>query len=102
MNFRNVLDKITLIETGQVIPFPNQGVKKSHSQILDADPEELKQVISIAKIYKQHKHMWFKNKKELDREIALQALESLVKWGEYFDYDNVELMLSVLEQNKLL
>jgi hypothetical protein len=100
--FRNMISKITLIETGKVIPFPNQGVKSSQSQILDASPEELKQVISIAKIYENHKVLWFKNKKKLDHEIAIQALESLVKWAEYFDYDDVEVMIKILKDNILL
>jgi hypothetical protein len=98
--FRDLLNKIELIETAEVIPFP--GVPRSHTQILDAAPEELKQVISIAKIYLKHKNLWFSNKKELDKAIALHAKESLERWATYFDYDDVDFMLSILQKEKLL
>jgi hypothetical protein len=98
--FRDLLNKINLVESAEVIPFP--GVQRSHSQILDAAPEELKQVISIATIYLKHKDLWFTRKKELDKAIALQAKESLKKWATYFDYDDVDFMLSILQKHNLL
>lgn len=97
---RDILDKINLIEAAEVIPFP--GVKRSHSQILDAAPEELKQVISIAEIYLKHKNLWFSRKKEMDKAIAIQAKESLQYWATYFDYDDVDFMLSILQKHELL
>jgi hypothetical protein len=100
--FRGLLNELNLVEMGEVVPFPAQGIKPSHSQVLDADPEELRQVVSITKIYKNHKALWSKNKKKLDKEIAQQALQSLTKWADYFDYDDVNVMIDVLEQNKLL
>lgn len=98
--FRDLLNRMDLIETSEIIPFP--GVPRSHSQILDAAPEELKQVISIAEIYLKHKNLWFARKKELDKAIALQAKESLEKWATYFDYDDVDFMLSILQKHELL
>jgi len=98
--FRDLLNKIELIETAEVIPFP--GMHRSHSQILDAAPEELKQIISIATIYLKHKNLWLANKNELDKAIAIQAKESLEKWATYFDYDDVDFMLSILQKNNLL
>jgi len=100
MNFKNLLENLTLIETAEIIPYP--GMTRSHSQILDAAPEELKQVISVAEIYLKHKNLWLKSKKELDKAIAIQAKESLQKWADYFDYDDVDFMISILQKYKLL
>jgi hypothetical protein len=100
--FRNLINRITLIETGNVIPFPNQGVKPSNSQILDADPEELRQVISIAKIYEENAKLWKKHRNIINDEISNQALQSLSRWADYFSYKNVGIMLDVLRDNKLL
>ena len=98
--FKKLLERINLIETAGVIPFP--GVPRSHSQILDAAPEELKQVISIAEIYLKHKKLWFERKREIDQAIAIQAKQSLEQWADYFEYDDIDFMLSILQKEHLL